>query len=126
MSAGAVRREQREQEGRSICGNAGSDCCVLACMVLRVKHHTPDDFPEDPRSEWSPAHGPDGRIAYVAEVSEPFVLHADSEEPVAAGDFLAWEDGHYRVIPRSEFLPSDRGWDLQGSSAIEWDQQAGR
>jgi hypothetical protein len=85
-----------------------------------MEHITPDDLPEDPRSDWAPAHGPDGRIAYVDEVTEPSVLHADAEEPLAVGDFLAWEDGHYRVLSRSEFLSNDGGWDLEGSSSIEW------
>jgi hypothetical protein len=87
---------------------------------MEPEHISPDDLSEDPRSDWAPTHAPDGRTAYVAEVDRPTVLHADEEEAIEPGDFLVWEDGHYRAAPRAEFLSNQGGWDLEGPSVFQF------
>lgn len=84
------------------------------------------NLPDDPRDNgFVDAHGPDGRIARVREVNEPFLL-VDPETgdrlDMPAGGFLVWEDGAWRAVQREEFL--DGAWDVArgpgGASAIDW------
>jgi len=80
---------------------------------------TPGD---DPRSEWAPAHGPDGRASYICEVEVATVLHHDDgrESTLEAGDFIVWQDGEVKAVPRAELMDSG-GWDPSGLSALEVD-----
>jgi hypothetical protein len=81
---------------------------------------TPGD---DPRSDWAPAHAPDGRASYIRKVDVATVLHyADGrEETLEAGDFVVWQDGEPpKAVSRAELMDSG-GWDLSGLSALEVD-----
>ena len=87
------------------------------------------ELPDDPRHDWVHANGPDGRSSYVKEVTQAIVLRreAGEEDALVPGDFLLWQDGHYRGLIREEFLSNNEGWDLfsegqdsRGQSALEW------
>lgn len=82
------------------------------------------NLPDDPRDNgFVDAHGPDGRIARVREVSAPFTLvvpDTGDQFEMSRGGFLVWEDGAWRAIEREEFM--DGGWDLPlggGPSTLE-------
>jgi hypothetical protein len=80
---------------------------------------TPGD---DPRADWTPANGPDGRASYICEVKVATVLHHDDgrEEMLEGGDFIVWQDGEAKAVSRAELMDSG-GWDLSGLSALEVD-----
>ena len=81
-----------------------------------------EDLPDDPRraawgGEWN---APDGRVSHAKEVEVAGILRVgERTEQLAAGDYIVWQDGEYKVVSRDEFV--NDAWDLAGPSVFEFD-----
>ncbi len=84
-----------------------------------------EDLPDDPRraawgGEW---HDPGGRVSHAKQVEVAGILRVgERTEQLAADDYIVWQDGEYKAVPRAEFIGG--AWDLAGPSVFEFDALA--